>query len=278
MLLHVQIDRALKLLAPRRGEHRVERILRGAVAPHGLGMQHARQNRDARVAAVAVRKLVEQVPARTLLKAVVAAGVLRRVVDEPARRDVLSRRGGAERADRVGEADAPAADTLHRTKHVLHPADDNLLRNLGAERRLDRERRREVPHGGVGPAMLLEQAAERLFVAHVHAADTRLRHLHERGRHHRRTIRGDHLAARAGERCCQALADGAGCAYDDGPWHRACARRRVGRRSLWAATSSLNSAGSAWHSATGTWIPLCVCVFALAPPAIVASHASLRRS
>eukprot|EP00964_Phaeocystis_antarctica_P068444 scaffold41452_cov65-Phaeocystis_antarctica.AAC.1 len=217
--LHVEIDRALKVLPPRRGEHRVERILRGAVAPHGLGMQHARQNRDPRVAAVAIRKLVEQVPARTLLKAVVAAGVLRRVVDEPARGDILSWRGESERTDRVGEADAPAADTLHRTKHVLHPADDNLLRNLGAERRLDRERRREVPHGGIGAAVLFEQAAERALVAHIHSTDTRLRHLHERGWHHRRTIRGDHLAARPGERCCQALADGAGCAYDDSPRH-----------------------------------------------------------
>mmetsp|Transcript_23859 Transcript_23859/g.48489 ORF Transcript_23859/g.48489 Transcript_23859/m.48489 type:complete len:329 (+) Transcript_23859:141-1127(+) len=88
--LDVQRDRVLEFLTSRRGEQRIKRVLGGTVAPNGLRVQHPRQNCDARVAAIAASKLVEKLTARTLLQAIVTAGVLRRVFDEPACGNVLS--------------------------------------------------------------------------------------------------------------------------------------------------------------------------------------------
>ena len=62
------------------GLKRVERILGGAVAPDGLGVQHAGQHGEARVAAVLLRELGHQLAAAALLPPVVRARVLRECI------------------------------------------------------------------------------------------------------------------------------------------------------------------------------------------------------
>eukprot|EP00966_Prymnesium_polylepis_P231817 5363065-Prymnesium_polylepis.2 len=93
---------------------------------------------------------------RTLLHAVVAPGVLRRVVDKPARRHVAPWRVAPEGADGVSKAYAAAADSLHCRQNVLHAIDDNGSCELRPEGRLHAQRTRQIPHDRVLIRVLLE--------------------------------------------------------------------------------------------------------------------------
>ena len=198
--LRVRLDGAVVHPAARRSQQRVEGVLGRAVAPDGRAVEHAGQHCDAGVAVVFDPELVQQLAHPALLDAVVAAGVLRRVVDQPARRGVVARRGGAEGPDRVREADAPAADLLHRRERVLHAPNDNLLGQLRRQGRLHRERGREVPHVGLLVSVVPEELVERFRVADVHLAHELVRDRAHRRRHLLQPVCRDDLGPRLAQR------------------------------------------------------------------------------
>mmetsp|Transcript_2880 Transcript_2880/g.8711 ORF Transcript_2880/g.8711 Transcript_2880/m.8711 type:complete len:360 (+) Transcript_2880:200-1279(+) len=187
----------------RRREQRVERVLRRPVAPDGLRVEHARQHREARIAAVVFPERVEELAAAPLLQSVVGPRVLRRVVAKPARRDARARRRRAEGPDRVREADAPRADGRHRVEDVLHAADRHRLRDLGVHGRLDGQGRREVPDRRVRVRVVLHDVQYGVGVRHVDRAHRRAlgpERVDERPRQLFHAVRRDDAVARLRQR------------------------------------------------------------------------------